>query len=113
MRIIVALLIGAFLLSTAVAAEAAPRRLGFTLHYEIDQKRFTQLKVTGLTPRADLRVTVKCPAGQACPPSFTMRNVSGTVKLKRLLNTPLPAGTKVTVRASAGKLSAARTIALR
>ncbi len=99
------------LLTAAETASAAS--LSFELGYAQTEGRLTRLAVTDLTPRADLRVSVKCPQGKPCPAGFTLRNVRGTVELKRLVDAQPPAGTKITVRATRGKLTASSTITLR
>ena len=69
--------------------------------------------MTDLAPRADLRISVKCPKRQGCPRGFTKWNALGTIELKRLVGKRLPAGTKITVRARRGTETVTRTINLR
>ena len=100
-------------LVAAPAATAAPQRLSFKLRYATRNGRLTRLTVTDLTPRADLRVSVKCPKRKRCPKGFAKWNALGTVQLKRLVGKRLPAGTKVTVRARRGQLTATQTITIK
>ena len=69
--------------------------------------------VTDLTPRADLRVSVKCPKRKRCLKGFAKWNATGTVQLKRLVGKRLPTGTKVTVRARSGQLTATQSITIK
>ena len=48
-----------------------------------------------------------------CPSGFTLRNVHGTVELKQLVDAQPPTGSKITVRATRGKLAASSTLNLR
>src|SRR5688500_10886978 len=100
---IVAVLAAALTLLT-VAETASAGSLAFNFRYAQSEGRLTRLAVTELTPRPDLRVSVKCPLGKPCPAGFTIRNARGTVELKRLVDARPPAGTKITVRAARGKL---------
>ena len=93
-----------------VAQTASAASLSFDFRYAMHEGRVTRLAVTDLTPRADLRVSVKCPKGQPCPAGFTIRNARGTVELKRLVDAQLPAGTKITVRAGSGFVTGTATI---
>ena len=95
------------------AAPVAPQRLAFKLRYATRKGRLTRLVVTDLAPRADLRISVKCPKRKGCPRGFTKWNALGTVELKRLVGKRLPAGTKITVRARRGTETVTRTINLR
>ena len=94
----------------APVVAAAPRRLSFNLRYAFRKGRLTRLAVTDLAPRADLRISVKCPKRKRCPKGFAKWNALGTVKLKRLVGKRLPAGTKITVRARRGSETFTRTI---
>ena len=96
-----------------VLPTAAPERLSFTLRYATRNGRLTRLAVTDLTPRADLRISVKCPEGKRCPKGFAKWNALGTVQLKRLVGKRLPAGTKITVRARRGQVTATQTITIK
>ena len=95
-----------------VAETASAGSLSFDFRYAQSEGRLTRLAVTDLTPRADLRVSVKCPKGKPCPAGFTIRNARGTVELKRLVDAQPPAGTKITVRAARGKLAASSTLTI-
>ena len=106
-----AVLAAVFALLT-VAETASAASLSFDFRYAMNEGRVTRLAVTDLTPRADLRVSVKCPKGQPCPAGFTIRNARGTVELKRLVDAQLPAGTKITVRATRGKLAASSSLTI-
>jgi len=108
-----AVLVAALTLMTVAETASAAQRLSFNFRYEYTEGRLTRLAVTDLTPRADLRVSVKCPKREGCPSGFTLRNVRGTVELKRLVDAPPPAGSKITVRATAGKLAASSSLTLR
>ena len=92
------------------AAPVAPQRLAFKLRYATRKGRLTRLAVTDLAPRADLRISVKCPKRKGCPRGFTKWNALGTVELKRLVGKRLPAGTKITVRARRGTETVTRSI---
>ncbi len=92
---------------------AAPQRLSFKLRYATRKGRVTRFAVTELAPRADLRVSVKCPKRKRCPRGFAKWNALGTVELKRLVGKRLPAGTKITVRARRGQLTATQTITIK
>ncbi len=92
------------------AAPVAPQRLSFKLRYATRKGRLTRLAVTDLAPRADLRISVKCPKRKGCPRGFTKWNALGTVELKRLVGKRLPPGTKVTVRARRGAETVTRSI---
>ncbi len=99
---------------TAVPHVAAtPQRLSFNLRYATRNGRLTRLVVTDLASRADLRVSVKCPKGKRCPRGFAKWNATGTVQLKRLVGKRLPVGTKITVRARRGQLTATRSITIK
>jgi hypothetical protein len=98
---------------TPVIVAAAPPRLSFSLRYSTRRGRLTRLTVTDLAPRADLRVSVKCPKRKRCPKGFAKWNALGTVQLKPLVGKRLPAGTRITVRARRGQLTTTRTIAIR
>ena len=72
--------------TSAPVIAAAPQRLAFQLRHALRNRRLTKLAVTDLTMRADLRVIVECPTRR---------------------------GTKITVRARAGALTATRSITIR
>ncbi len=108
-----AVLAAALTLMTVAESASAAQRLSFDFRYAITDGQLTRLTVTELTPRADLRVSVKCPKGKACPSAFTLRNVHGTVELTRLVDAQPPTGSKITVRAIRGKLAASSTLTLR
>ena len=110
---IFAVLAAALTLMTVAETASATQRLSFNLRYTTTEGQLTRLAVTELTPRADLRVSVKCPKSEACPSGFTLRNVHGTVELQRLVDAQPPAGTKITVRATRGKLAASSTLTIR
>jgi hypothetical protein len=95
-----------------VAETASAASLAFDLRYTQSEGRLTRLVVTDLTPRADLRVSVKCPTGKPCPAGFTIRDARGTIELKRLVDAQLPGGAKITVRATRGKLTASSTLTI-
>jgi hypothetical protein len=99
--------------TAAPVTAAAPQRLSFKLRYATRNGRLTRLAVTELAPRADLRVIVKCKRRKPCPRGFAKWNALGTVELKRLVGKRLPRGTKITVRARRGQLTATRTITFR
>ncbi len=104
--------LAAVLTFLTVAGTASAASLSFDFRYTQSEGRLTRLAVTDLTPRADLSVTVKCPKGTPCPAGFTIRNARGTVELKRLVDAQPPAGTKITVRATRGKLTASSTLTI-
>jgi hypothetical protein len=104
--------LAAVLALLTVAETASAASLSFDLRYTQSEGRLTRLAVTDLTPRADLRVSVKCPKGKPCPAGFTIRNARGTVELKRLVDAQLPAGTNITVRATRGKLTASSSLTI-
>jgi hypothetical protein len=97
----------------APVALAAPLRLDFQLRHSLGRGRLTRLAVTGLTMRADLRVIVKCPQRKRCPRGFAKWNVTRDLSLTRLLGKRLPRGTKITVRARSGPLTATRAVRVR
>jgi len=107
-----ALLAAALTLMTIAEAASAAQHLSFNFRYALNDGRLTRLTVTELAPTADLRVSVKCPKGKPCPAGFTLRNVRGTVELKRLVDAQPPAGTTITVRATRGKLAASSTLTI-
>ncbi len=104
------LLAGAF---AQAASAAQPHGLSFQLHYVKLGTKLTKLEVIKLTPSADLKVTVTCPAGKPCPTSFKIAHVSGTVQLKPLVGLELPTGTKIAVQATRGDLKAKTALTLR
>jgi hypothetical protein len=97
---------------TTTPSVAAPERLSFNLRYATRNGRLTRVAVTDLTPRADLRVSVKCPKRKRCPRGFAKWNALGTVEFKRFVGKRLPAGAKITVRARRGQLTATQSITI-
>jgi hypothetical protein len=95
---------------TPVIVTTAPQRLSFNLRYATRKGRLIRLTVTDLAPRADLRVSVKCPKRTRCPKGFAKWNALGTVQLKRLVGQRLPSSAKITVRARRGTETVSRTI---
>jgi len=79
-----------------------PTRIVVTMPFFVQKSTnafttFTELSVKGIPSGSTLKVTCKAPKGKKCPTkSFTKKNASGTVSLKKFLKKKLAAGTKVT-----------------